>query len=139
MIIKKEIYEKLLQCPHVPPEVGGILGGNNFIIDNVIVDNGKAVNAGIKYVPDVTFINQHILMWHNSGIDLYGIFHTHSKQWMTLSGGDKKYIEIIMKFMPDEITSLLFPLVFPGYTVKAFRAVKEYEKVYMIEEKIKII
>lgn len=139
MIIKKEIYELLLKCPQVPPEIGGILGGKDYIIDNMIADKGKQFTSGIKYVPNVDFINRTISTWNDSGIDFYGMFHTHSQRWTTLSCEDKKYIEVIMKAMPNEVESLFFPLVFPGCIVKAFRAVKNCGKIYIVEEETTII
>lgn len=138
-MIRKEVYEKLLQCPSVPPEIGGILGGKKCIIEKVIIDIGKNSNIGIKYIPDVLFLNSRIAEWSHCKVDFYGIFHTHSRRWTTLSFEDKKYIELIMRAMPDEVKELFFPLVIPKDIVKAFRAVKTDEKIDIIEEEINII
>lgn len=140
MKIKREVYEYLLGCPQVPPEVGGILGGENGIIKYAIIDIGeKACTNIIQYVPDVSFINHQISIWNSNGIDFCGIFHTHSKKWPTLSLEDKNYIKTIMKAMPEHVEKLYFPLVFPGNKVTGFVAEKKYETIYITEQKIKII
>ena len=41
MKILKEVYEKMMACPGVPPESGGILGtSDGRIINHVLFDKG---------------------------------------------------------------------------------------------------
>jgi hypothetical protein len=135
--INKDIYEKLLNTPEVPPESGGILGGKDQIISKVMFDQGLITREG-QYKPDVMFLNQTIKGWSRCGIEFYGIFHTHAKQWLDLSGEDKKYIVKIMNSMPDSVHEILFPIVFPEYTVSWFKAEKHYETVDIREISIEI-
>lgn len=53
LLITKETFNRLINCPRVPPEIGGILMGNSSIIDTVIFDSGIRApsSSGIKYVP----------------------------------------------------------------------------------------
>ena len=139
MRITLDAYKQLIQCPKVPPEIGGILGGRNSTIETIIFDEGKKPDLGIKYIPNVTFLNQHIQEWSTKSINFYGLFHTHSQCWRTLSNNDKRYIETIMRVMPKNVTHLYFPLVFPEYDIKAFRVEKRHLNVYISEEKIIII
>ena len=129
----------LLQCPQVPPEIGGILGGKDCVIEKMIIDRGKKSYVGIRYVPDVIFINKCIAEWEDLQIEFYGMFHTHLSRWETLSNRDKEYIGCIMNAMLDQVESLYFPLVFPQDKVKFFKAVKSNNKICISEEKIEII
>lgn len=135
----EQVYNRLLKCPQVPPEIGGLLGGNNLIISTVIFDDGFIENSGIKYVPNINYLNQCICEWYENGIEFYGIFHTHSKNWPTLSNEDQKYIEVILNAMPDDINQLYFPLVFPRDKVIMFSAVKNKETFHIFNEDIEII
>ena len=139
MKITSEIYKLLLECPQVPPEIGGILGGKNDIIEKMIVDEGKKSCIGIQYVPDVMFINKCIGEWDDLHIEFYGMFHTHLDRWKTLSDRDKEYIKRIMNVMPGQVEDLYFPLVFPKNKVKFFKAVKSNNKIHISEEKIEIV
>lgn len=137
MKISSLIYEKLLESPLVPPEIGGIIGGRAFVIDNAVYDNSN-LNSN-KYVPNVPFINRVISDWHNSGIEFYGIFHSHAPQWNTLSNVDVIYINKIMKSMPELIKSLLFPLIFPRDKIKWYKAEIVSENVCITEINVEVI
>lgn len=139
MIIKREVYEQMIYCHKVPPEVGGIMGGRNGIIDTIVIDKGNLTDTGIKYIPNVQLMNQYIQKWYMEKINFYGMFHTHLPQWERLSRSDKKYIKKIMNHMPSEIECLYFPLVFPDYMIKSFRAVKRNGNIYVVNDNIKII
>lgn len=139
MIIKEEIYNQLLKCPPVPPEIGGLLGGKDLIVNTVLFDKGLEKKTGIKYVPDINFLNECISRWYDEGINFYGIFHSHLQKWSTLSSDDEKYIEAIMNAMPKEIESLVFPLVFPGVAVVSYKAIKNKLNVCIIKDDINII
>lgn len=139
MIIRRNIYCQLLQCPKVPPEIGGILGGEDGIISMAMFDKGKMQDTGIKYIPNTKFLNNCIYNWKGKKISFYGFFHTHSPQWPNLSGDDKRYIETIMNSMPDEIETLYFPVVIPKDRILSFRAAKGQSNVYIIKDDIKII
>lgn len=139
MIIKREAYEQMIHCPKVPPEVGGIMGGRDGIIDKIVIDEGELPNTGIKYIPNVQLMNQYIQKWYMEKINFFGMFHTHLPQWEILSHADKKYIKKIMNYMPSEIECLYFPLVFPDYMIKSFKAVRRNGKTYVVNDNIKIM
>ena len=140
MKIKSKVYEKLIGCPKVPPEMVGILAGRNSIIDDVIFDIGKTeCRAGITYVPDVKFLNLCLLNLYHAQKGLLGIFHTHAYIWDSLSYEDKMYIDTIMRAMPPEIDLLYFPLVFPGCSVKSFKAIRDKSQIRIMEDKIKVL
>lgn len=93
MLISKEAYNKLINCPKVPPEVGGILMGIDSKVDTVILDEGikTAHDPAIKYIPNVKNLNKWILTLNKQGKEFLGIFHTHAHQWTTLSNADIYY------------------------------------------------
>ena len=41
MKISQSIYEQLIQLPCVPPEIGGILGSRENVIDRIVIDTNK--------------------------------------------------------------------------------------------------
>lgn len=137
---KKKAYDKLINCAKVPPETGGIVMGNDLIIDTIIFDlNIKEKRYAGVYIPNVVFLNETIAQLNRKGKNFYGIFHTHADNWKTLSAGDEKYIKNIMNAMPAEIKTLYFPLVFPKTSVKLYRAEKKNNDIYFLEEKIEIV
>lgn len=137
MKISSKTYDLLLNTAIVPPETGGIIGGKNFLIDNIIFDSKNS--SVCNYIPNIVFINSIIKNWYDCGIEFYGIFHTHAPQWSTLSKEDILYINRIMKNMPESINSLLFPLVFPKEKIKWYKAEIISENVYVTEIDIEVI
>lgn len=141
MLITKEVFNELLNCPIVPPEIGGILLGNSSIIDTVVFDSGikEQKNTGIKYVPDVKFLNKCLSIYNKQGKKFWGMFHTHACQWKNLSNNDIHYIKNIMRAMPSEIEYLYFPLVFPRENIKAYKAQKKSFQIIINKSEIEQI
>ncbi|HBA69691.1 MAG TPA: hypothetical protein DCZ40_10100 [Lachnospiraceae bacterium] len=100
----------LNQMPLVPPEAGGIIGGKEGQIILWEYDAGYFAK-GCSYCPNVNFLNEVIAAWLDKGYDFMGIVHVHFGGSKFLSDGDKKYIEKIMKAMPNSIGKLYFPIV----------------------------
>lgn len=112
-IVLKEVLTKIDSLiSGLPYEVGGIIGSHSGIcIDEVVVDTKRSKNTRLcSYSPDVDFLNSQIELWQDKEIQFMGIFHTHLGGSKSLSHGDKKYINEIMKNMPKEIFSLYFPI-----------------------------
>ena len=111
MKIHTGILNEVLNCmPSVPPETGGIMGGKEGRICLWEYDMGYP-QKGCEYRPNVIFLNRVIEEWVNQGYDFMGILHVHFGGSRNLSGGDKRYIEKIMRAMPLYITRLYFPIV----------------------------
>lgn len=141
LLITKEAFNELINCPIVPPETGGILLGNSSIIDIVIFDSGikEHKNSGIKYIPNVKFLNECLSIYSKQGKRFLGMFHTHARQWKNLSNDDIHYIKNVMRAMPLEIKYLYFPLVFPGENIKAYKAQKKSFQIIINKEEIEQI
>lgn len=138
--IKKNIYNMLINCHQVPPELGGLLLGTDSIIDLVVFDSGINNNSdGIRYVPNTIFLNKCLLIYSRQEKKFWGMFHTHACQWDSLSNSDIQYIETIMRAMSVEKESLYFPIVFPGNTVKSYKAKNEGAQIIIVNDKIEII
>lgn len=111
MRIYNEVLKEVLDhMPLVPPESGGIMGGKGGIVSLREFDAGSD-EKGCVYCPNVSFLNHVIAGWIDRGYDFMGIFHVHFGSSKTLSDGDKRYIEKIMKEMPDFIERLYFPII----------------------------
>lgn len=136
MIIAKVILNQLLSLPPVLPEVGGILGSSNNVIDNVVFDHGISQPYKGIYIPDVSNMNRQVKLWEMSGIRFEGIFHTHSTRWRNLSNDDRNYIVSIMTAMPPQVSHLYFPLVFPGDTLIAFIAERTKDDIVIRSDNI---
>ena len=74
MQIMKSIYKKLLNMPSVPPEMGGILGSKNNVIDEIKFDRKiTSCESGI-YVPEVKILNKYIQEWNERGFNSKDFF-----------------------------------------------------------------
>lgn len=111
MKIKDEIITEIVECmPCVPPEAGGIIGGREGAVCLWQYDAGY-FERGCVYSPNVEFLNKVIADWADQGCDFMGVFHVHFGGAKDLSDGDKKYIERILRAMPDFIKKLYFPII----------------------------
>lgn len=126
MKISREILYEILNCmPSIPPEAGGILGGKEGKISLWKYDKGCS-EGGCTYSPNVNILNRVIAEWIEQGYDFMGILHVHFGGSAVLSDGDKRYIEKIMRAMPEYITNLYFPIVVqPDRRVVSYMACKD--------------
>lgn len=142
MKISKNIYQKIIHCfPDVPPEAGGILGRSK---DGVIVafhfDPGKGNVDATRaiYTPNISRLNQQIKIWASNEIQFCGIIHSHPPKAKSLSKQDIEFINTIMYAMPNHISFLYFPVVFPHQRMICFRA-DRHNPIMICEENIEII
>ncbi len=121
--IKKSVYESLLySSPCVPPESGGVIGGNNKIVTCFVADAGKISTEFNRYQPDTDKLNHIISKWFENGINFMGLFHTHPSGDEKLSQADLIYIKSIMTSIKEYTTSLYFPIVIPKEKIIGFCA-----------------
>lgn len=123
-------------------EIGGIIGSHsNDTIDEVVIDLLKTNNINCcSYSPNVIFLNQNIDSWQNNNIEFKGVFHTHFFGIKTLSCGDKKYINEIMRVMPENIKFLYFPVfVLPDMELVCYKAIKKNQSIFIKEEPIVMV
>lgn len=104
------LREILNQMPLTPPEAGGIIGGTEGAVRIWRYDGGYP-EKGCVYRPNVEYLNDVIAEWMDSGLSFMGIIHVHFGGSRGLSDSDIRYIEKIMRAMPDSIEKLYFPLV----------------------------
>lgn len=137
MQICNRIYQEIISSANeLPPETGGLLGGKNGIVTKVVHDNGVQSTCGCSYSPDVNKFNKTIAEWKKEEIDFMGIFHTHFFNVETLSNGDKKYIERILRNMPRHIKELYFPIiVMPRRSMIVYKATLKEERVVVEQDK----
>ena len=140
MQIKREIYNSLLyDCPQAPPEVGGILGGNENIINIFFLDFSINSNENNCYIPNTKKLNSILSTWLDDGINFYGIFHTHFPYGYDLSNDDVKYIHQIMSTMPAYIKYLFFPVIIPNDGMVAFKVIKTSKAICIEQDTITLI
>lgn len=113
MEVLNSIYKIIIENVHDHmPETGGMLGGQDGIITKVVFDGGKDDDfRRCHYTPDVVMLNSCLLEWSKSGIEFYGLFHTHFYGVSSLSKGDAVYIKKILKAMSQSKKELFFPIV----------------------------
>lgn len=140
--VKKSAFYKInINIPDIPSEIGGIMGShNNDLIDEIVIDKPDQANARMcSYYPNVDFFNQVIEGWQKNNICFMGIFHTHFFGVTSLSSGDKKYIDAIMKSMPSYIECLYFPIfVLPNRELVCYKAQKRNGTVDVCKEDVYI-
>ncbi len=141
MKILSGVYKTLLlETPQLPPESGGIIGGQEGIITQACFDRGSnPLNMPSVYVPNINFLNQIIKRWAKEDITFCGIFHSHFSRDRELSLGDKEYIAKIMYAMPPHIGFLYFPIVLPRDTVIGYQANRYGSDVHIVCDKIEIL
>lgn len=141
MKILRKAYNSLLNdTPPLPPETGGILGGNDGIISEIFFDQNEDIhNAPAIYVPNIGLINKTIESWERTGISFYGMFHSHYSRDRELSPGDRKYILEIMRAMPRTISRLYFPIILPGEAVFGYHADRWNSEVHIARNNIEIL
>lgn len=121
MKIKKQVFDELMSNIHqAPPEIGGILGGQNNCINFFAVDKGLPSNNYDEYIPNIDFLNNIINEWIMKDISFYGMFHTHFERGYTLSTNDKKYIYRILQY--TELKNLYFPIIVPQQIMVVYKA-----------------
>lgn len=73
-----------------------MLGGQDSTVTKVVFDDGKDDDfRRCHYTPNVTMLNSCLVEWSESGIEFYGLFHTHFYGVSSLSKGDEIYIKDI--------------------------------------------
>ncbi len=138
MKIEKRILDEIInRTPALPPESGGILGGQNGVVTRYCADAGVA-HMPARYAPNVDMLNAAITQWRTEGVELYGIYHSHYAKDRMLSKGDMAYIERLMGSLPPSIRSLYFPIVLPRKKVIVYRADRAGGMLCIVCEKIEI-
>ena len=99
-------------------------------------DEGDIQNERYAYIPNVERLNEVISQWASEGIRFAGMFHSHPGKQEELSIADKSYIQRIMKFTPDAVHALHFPIVLPGKKMVGHIAEKVDGQVMMTQEQI---
>lgn len=139
MKVLSDVYERIIQCPSVPPEKGGILGIKNGVICSYFYDNNPPKSNSAIYIPNVDFLNAKIHEWEEKDIGFGGIFHSHLVNQPKLSADDIEYIKFIFQAMPASIKSLFFPIVLPNVALVSFKAIRKEDTIHILEDKITII
>lgn len=139
MIIKMDIYQKILNSfPAVPPEGGCILGSREDVVCSFEYDSGFPRLDMAVYMPNIDVLNQVIQQWASEDIQFYGLAHSHPYGQRSLSSSDITYIHTIMQAMPTSIEKLYFPLVFPGEEIISFVAIRYQSRIDILPDDIKI-
>lgn len=124
MKITRNVLVEILNCPSVPPETGGIIGGTNGIVTEFIFDAGIADLTRAVYTPDVNRLNECIRKWANGGIEWMGMLHSHPIGQERLSSDDLVYVEKVLSALPLSHRKLYFPIIVPRSKLIPYYAYK---------------
>ena len=124
MPISAGVYSVILEHPYPGHETGGLLGGKNGIIENVLLDQGiQSDQEKHQYEPDVERFNKQLIQWSASEIEFMGIFHTHAANYCFLSEEDRNYIKKIAAACKGDGRVLYFPILsLPERRLTAYEA-----------------
>ena len=137
MKILPSVYNEIIEnCPYVPPECGGIIGGNNNLISIYCFDKMKIIFDKAEYIPNTDFLSKVIDDWNKSGIRFYGIFHSHCTGCEELSDADILYIQQIMSELTDTYNYLFFPIVLPKEKIVFFKASMSNNSLTIMKENV---
>ncbi len=138
MKISMKAYEYLVDgCLPVPPETGGLVGGDNGCITEVYYIYNVSDKSSFQYAPNIKLMNSVIADWMKNNIDFLGIFHTHPSNCCSLSCEDKIYIDKIMLELKDKKKELYFPIVIPGEKIIFYKAIYAKDRIVYSVENIK--
>lgn len=74
----REIFDEIVNVAiDAPPEIGGIIGGDNNVVKTHYMDMGVSSVKACSYTPNVFLLNGIISEWSVEGIQFMGIYHTH--------------------------------------------------------------
>ena len=120
------------------PETGGMLGGQDGTVTKVVFDDGKDDDfRRCHYTPNVTMLNSCLVEWSESGIEFYGLFHTHFYGVSSLSKGDEIYIKKILEAMPQSKKELFFPIiVLPDKKIISYRCCLDGSNLVVAEDPV---
>lgn len=139
MIISERVYYDILEhLSDLEHESGGILGGNDGVINRFTLDEGRT-HYSDKYIPNVILMNQKIDEWMKDGMEFYGMVHNHLTNEKRLSNEDVIYIKRIMTSMPAYIDKLYFPLVIPNHLMVPFTAQRNDNNILLVNDILQII
>ena len=136
MVILESIFHQILMdCPSVPPETGGLLGGNGQMVSCAVFDKSVPIMKKAQYIPDTIFLNQVLMEWAQSGIEFLGMFHSHPVGATKLSGQDEIYISEILQSLPENQT-FWFPIVIPKIEIHAFAVHRAGSQIFIKKDAI---
>lgn len=107
----KAVYDQIFDTiGKKPPECGGIIGaGEDGVISQYYFDvTGKSEPDA--YIPDVESVNQVLEAWHERGIHMVGIVHSHQAGMSVPSCGDIAYGARILEAL-DTVDRFYLPIV----------------------------
>jgi len=139
MIIENSIYEEIIyKCSSISIETGGVIGGNNGVINKFLFDKGIETTTPGCYVPDVDLLNFMVYKWYKRNIEFYGIVHNHVNEYQDLSFNDKNFIYEIMTVMPENIKILYFPIVY-SKSIHSYKATRSHNEIYINDDNVIMI
>jgi len=138
-MINSCIYNKIIhKCSSVSVETGGIIGGNNDVVQKFCFDKGvEGITLGC-YIPDVDLLVTNLFKWQKRGIEFMGIAHSHTNEYQNLSSNDRNYIREIMMAMPQEKNMLYFPIVY-SKSIHSYKAVRDRDELYISNDDVILI
>lgn len=117
ILIKKEIYKRIINSFDLINEDGGILGYQDGVIAAFFFDKGKGKDS---YQINVQSFSHILDEWENNNISFAGFIHSHVDGKGEPSIYDLIYLKKFMK-MNDELDELLFPIVYRKNDVKTIK------------------
>lgn len=142
MIISSQIMDVLNNSiENIPPETGGIIGGDGRKVTEIVIDKKSDLSAHCcSYSPNAAYLNDCIDKWYKNNVVFMGMFHTHFVGVRTLSVADEEYINKIMQAMPDNVQSLFFPIyVLPNRELVSYLAKKTCNGIEITEDELLIV
>ena len=138
MKILKVTYMQIMNSyDSVPPECGGIIGGENGIINTYYHDKLCGITDRAIYEPNAEQLNQVIHDWNESRITFYGMLHSHPEHETMLSDNDISYIKSWLPSLPNG-TILYFPIVLPKQTIIPYLVKFNDGQITILKEKLEI-
>ena len=109
--MSRSVYEQILDTiGNRQPESGGILGaGEDGVISQYYFDV-TGISEPDAYIPDVEAVNQVLEAWHERGIHMVGIVHSHQGGMNVPSCGDVAYGTRILEAL-DTVDRFYLPIV----------------------------
>lgn len=98
---------------------------------------GKKINEHDEITHNPITEASCLVEWSKSGIEFYGLFHTHFYGVSSLSKGDEIYIKKILEAMPKSKKELFFPIiVLPDKKIISYRCYLDGSNLVVAEDPV---
>lgn len=134
--IKRQLWKKIFNFnSNDVYETGGFFGIKGKKICSYEFDSGRDSVSSGEYMPNLNLFYRSLKQWEKEGIEYVGILHTHLNHQGTLSGGDYKYLDELMK-LNKNLQVFFTAILIPNEKIYFYRVIRKKERIVIKRESL---